>query len=388
MVERDIIKVGVIGTGFIGHGLMLAIKQQPDMIVSCVLTRRNLKDLPESENYTNSVNELIDQSHLVVECTGDPIFSTDVLSQVMDAPLPVVTMDSELQVTSGSYLSQKGFITEAEGDQPGALAAFHRDVVAMGFTPLVYGNLKGFLNHNPTLEDMQYWSKVQGISLDQVTGFTDGTKLQVEQVLVANGLGAGIATQGMYGYAAEEIEEGAKRLADRAKEFGGPISDYLLCSPQAKKKFPAGIFITAEHDPQQAPALKYLKLGDGPYYTLWRNYHLCHLEIPKTIRHVIQGGDVLLDNSDHPTASVAVLAKTELKPGTIIERALGSFLVRGEAVVIKSVPNHVPVGLMSKAVVTHTIEPGQTITFDDVEIPDTLAYQAWLYTLKLIHAIE
>ena len=40
---------------------------------------------------------------------------------------------------------------------------------------------------------MLHWSRRNGISLPMVTAFTDGTKLQIEQALVANGLGATIA---------------------------------------------------------------------------------------------------------------------------------------------------------------------------------------------------
>lgn len=384
MTLNHLTKIGIIGTGFIGDGLLKTIGLLPNMTVSCILTRRNLSEFSNQDLYTNSVDKLIDCSELVVECSGDPVYATDILVKVLQAGIPVVTMDAELHVTSGSYLSQKGLITEAEGDQPGTLAALHRDIVTMGFKPLVYGNLKGFLNHYPTLEEMQYWSRIQGISLEQVTGFTDGTKLQIEQVLVANGLGAKIAIQGMYGYLGEDIEEGSIRLAEQAKAIGAPISDYLLCHPQAKKKFPAGVFITAEYDHRQASALKYLKLGNGPFYTLIRNYHLCHLEIPKTIRQVIRGDGVLLDNSDHPSASVAVISKTLLKPGTRITRAGRSFQVRGEAISIDAVPNHVPIGLMGNAVITRMIEPGQMILFDDVEIADSLAFQGWKYSLSLV----
>lgn len=383
MTSNQGTKIGIIGTGFIGEGLLKTIGLLPNMGVSCVLTRRNPTNFSDQDLYTNSVDQLIDCSEVVVECSGDPVYSTEILLKVMQAGLPVVTMDAELHVTTGSYLSQQGFITEAEGDQPGTLAALHRDIVTMGFKPLVYGNLKGFLNHYPTLEEMQHWSSVQGISLEQVTGFTDGTKLQIEQVLVANGLGAKIAIQGMYGYISEDIQEGSIRLAEQAKEMGAPISDYLLCHPQAKKRFPAGVFITAEYDHRQAAALRYLKLGDGPFYTLIRNYHLCHLEIPKTIRQVIQGDGVLLNNSDHPSASVAVISKTLLKPGTRITRSGRNFLVRGEAIPIDAVPNHVPIGLMSNAVITRAVEPGQMILFDYVEIADSLAYQAWKYSLNL-----
>jgi len=383
MKHHDKKKIGIIGTGFIGGGLKKTINGLDDMVVSSVLTRRNLNDFPDDGVYTNSYQELIDKSDLVVECNGDPVYVTEIINKALTAGRPVVTMDSELHITSGSFLSTRGLITEAEGDQPGALAALNHDLVTMGFKPLVYGNLKGFLNHNPTREDMLYWAKVGGISLDQVTSFTDGTKIQIEQVLVANGLGATIGQRGMYGFESEDIDEGSIRLADKAKELGKPISDYLLCSPSAKKKFPAGIFITAEYDQIQAPALKYLKLGPGPYYTMIRNYHLCHLEIPITIRHVFKNGEILLNNSDHPVASVGVIAKKSIPAGTFLERSERNFQIRGEAILIKDHPNHVPVGLISDVVIKRQVEPGQMLTFDDVDVPDSLALRAWRYTLCL-----
>jgi len=383
MPAGKISKIGIIGTGFIGNGLLKTLHLFPDMEISAVLTRRNLNDFPEQSYYTNSLQELIDKSELVVECNGDPVYATGLVSKILEAGIPVVTMDAELHITAGSYLSQKGIFTEAEGDQPGTLAALQRDLVTMGFVPLVYGNLKGFLNYYPTPEEMHYWAEVQGISLEQVTGFTDGTKVQIEQVLVANGLGAVIAQKGMYGYLSEDVEEGSKRLAERAKEIGKPISDFLLNDPKAKKKFPAGVFITAEYADNQARALKYLKLGEGPFYTLIRNYHLCHLEIPKTIHQVLNGNGVLLDNSQKPTASVCVIAKKELEPGTLLRRIDRNFLIRGEAIAIKEAPQHVPIGLMSNVRIKRHVKSGQMLTFDDVEIGDTPALEGWKYTLSL-----
>lgn len=137
-------KIGIIGTGFIGNGLKNVIALLPDMTVSSILTQRNLNDFPAESGYTNSVQELIDTSELVVECNGDPIYATDVVDQVMAAKIPVVTMDAELHITSGSYLLTKGFITEAEGDQPGAIAKLNRELIAVGFKPIVFGNIKAF----------------------------------------------------------------------------------------------------------------------------------------------------------------------------------------------------------------------------------------------------
>ena len=64
-------------------------------------------------------------------------------------------------------------------------------------------------------------------------------------------------------------------------------------------------------------------------------------------------------------------------PGYRIERGLGSFDVRGMAVRIIEHPDHVPIGLLENAVVTKRIDRGHQVTFDDVELPNTLALRAW-----------
>ena len=129
---------------------------------------------------------------------------------VFEAGVPVVTINAELQVTTGSYLCGKGFLTEAEGEQPGSLAALREEALQMGFQPLVYGNMKGYLNHNPSPEDMAYWSKRQGISIEQTTSFTDGTKVQIEQVVVGNGFGATITRRGLEGLASTDLNVSGK----------------------------------------------------------------------------------------------------------------------------------------------------------------------------------
>lgn len=369
-------RVGIVGTGFIATGLIRALENQGDLVVSRVLTRRNILDvenIPFPEKLTNSVNELIENSDIVVECSGDVIYGTDVIDKVFDSSLPVVTMNSELQVTTGSYFAKKGFITEAEGDQPGSLAALKENVIQMGFEPVVYGNIKGFLNHNPSREDMLFWSKKQGISMEMVTSFTDGTKVQVEQALVANGLGATITQKGLAGLEVPDVRVGGQELSRLAAEIDTSISDYIVC-PSG----PPGVFISAKHNENQQKALSYLKLGEGPFYTLTAPFHLCHLEIVKTIRRVFNGGGILLNNSTSPSISVAAIAKRELHPGEKIDKGIGSFQVRGEAVKIVEEPNHIPIGLLSNAKLIKPVNTGEIVTFSDVEIPETLALKFWL----------
>mgnify|MGYP001260867712 FL=1 len=368
-------RIGVVGTGLIGKGLTMELERQPDLEVGSVLTRRDIGSMdghPSREKLTNDVEHFLARVDLVVECSGDCIYGTEVIDRSIRAGLPVVTMNAELQVTTGSWFARRGFITEAEGDQPGCLAALKENAVSMGFEPVVYGNIKGFLNTNPAREDMEYWSARNGTTLGMTTSFTDGTKVQIEQVLVANGLGAAIVKPGLAGPAAEDAHEGGLLLAGMAERIGMPVSDYILAP-----KLPPGVFITARHDERQRDALRYYKMGAGPYYTLLVNFHLCHLEIIKTIRRVLAGGGVLLNNGVQPKYSVAALAKRDLARGERIEKGIGSFEVRGVAVETAEVPDHVPIGLLADARLIRPVKEGQLITFADVELPDTLALRAW-----------
>ena len=162
-------KIGIIGTGFVARGLMYSLKYHPQLELVWVLTRRSIKsltDVPAAKILiTHDIDKLIKNCDLIVECSGDVIHATELVEKVLKAGLPVVTMDSELQITSGTILRKMGTFIEAEGDQPGTLAALDYEVRSMGFKPIVYGNIKRFLNLNPTREEMEYWSNRQGIKV-------------------------------------------------------------------------------------------------------------------------------------------------------------------------------------------------------------------------------
>jgi predicted homoserine dehydrogenase-like protein len=363
-------RVGIVGTGFIAEGLLRMVPTCDGFALGRVLTRRpgGTVENIDTELLTSSIQELVDASDIVVECSGDVVHATDVVNAALEAGKKMVTLNSELQVTVGSHFCDRGLITEAEGDQPGSLAALANEAAGMGFRPLVYGNMKGFLNHTPTPDDMDYWSKRNGISVVQVTSFTDGSKLQLEQALIANGLGATIARRGLMGLRDEELQVSANKLAAVAKGMGRAISDYVM-----NGALPPGVFVVVEHPFERPEVLRYLKLGDGPFYTLVKPYHLCHLEMMKTIRDVASGAGPLLNNSSAPTVNVAAVAKRDLDRGTPIPHAVGGFTVRGEAVSFAEEPSAVPIGILDRARIVRRVEKEQVLTWDDVEIPESLA---------------
>lgn len=372
-------RIGVVGTGFISRHFCLSVKVHPGYRVSSVLTRRgDCSEHPEAALVTRDPEKFLSSCDLVLECSGDPIHASNVVAQALDGKQPVVTMNAEFQITAGSYFVGKGLLTEAEGDQPGVLAALHREALELGFTPLAYGNMKGFLNPDPTPEEMEYWAKRQGISVPMVTSFTDGTKVQVEQVLVGNGLGATIAQEGLLGPALDNLDEASQLFTRHARALGKPITDYVLSG-----KLSHGVFLVASHQPEQREALKYLKLGDGPHYTLIRPNIFVHLEIMKSVKRLWQERSVTLDNSARPRLSVAAIAKKDLPAGTRIDKAVGSFAFRGMAVEIARHPQHVPIGLVQQAVLARPVERGQILQFQEVELPASLAVEAWRHTAAL-----
>ncbi|HHJ19547.1 MAG TPA: NAD(P)-dependent oxidoreductase [Gammaproteobacteria bacterium] len=371
-------KIGIVGTGYIASGIYEQIKDEAEIKVSKILTRRPLDSsigLPLSI-LTHSAEAMIEDCDLIVEASGDAIYATEVLLKAQQAGKPIITMNPEFQITTGSYFVDKGYITDADGDQPGCLARLKQEVEGLNFKPLAYLNIKGFLNLLPPEDEMRYWAERQKLSLEQTISFTDGSKVQIEQALVANGLNADIAQDGMLGPKIENMAD-TGFLADTAKEMGQPISDYILCA-----NAPPGVLIIAEHalahERRGNVALNKLLTSDGKYFRLLMPHHLIFLEVIKTIRDWISGAPPLLNNSPTPRIGVCALAKKPLHKGDTIERGLGSFETRGSTVRIQEHPDHVPICLLQQARLLNDIAPGQPVNFSDVELPESKALEIYL----------
>jgi predicted homoserine dehydrogenase-like protein len=375
MNDAPRLNIGIIGTGFVSRHFIWELERRPAYRLAKVLTRRALDDcaeFPRPDALTDSLDALIEASDVVFECSGDAFHAATTIGRALDAGRPVVTLNAEFHATIGSAFVERGLLSEAEGDQPGCLAALHEDAVAMGFQPLVYANMKAFLNRNPTPEEMRYWAAKQNYSIAMVTAFTDGTKVQIEQCLVANGLGAGIAQEDLIGLQTRDLRHAAAALGKVADQAGRPISEYIL-----DIGLQHGVFVIARHDERQATALRNFKMGEGPYYVLVKDYCLVQLEVFKTIERLVRERRPLLNNSALPRVSVASIAKRELAPGETIERGYGSFELRGSCVNIAERPGHLPICLASDLRIKRRVEEGQILTLDDVELPETPGLQAW-----------
>jgi predicted homoserine dehydrogenase-like protein len=253
------------------------------------------------------------------------------------------------------------------GDQPGSLSNLIARAKLMGFDILIAGNMKRFLNRYATQGEMAAWAKDKGLAVRQTTSFTDGTKQSIEMNLVANYFGLDILKTGMEGPQVEEVH-GSIIAFDLDKIPSGGVVDYVL----GKTLFPGVFLITTHPDPNQKQYLRYLGLGEGPYYVLFEPYHLCHLEVPSTIFKAVLFNIETINNGLSPVVKTASFAKRDLKKGEILD-GIGGDTVYGNIEKFEKAVDLLPVGLAEEAVLKKGIKKDQPIKISDVILPENAA---------------
>jgi predicted homoserine dehydrogenase-like protein len=310
---------------------------------------------------------------VVVDCTGAVEFGAHVALSAIDNGKHLVLMNAEVDATLGSILAKKadsaGIVyTGMDGDQPGVQMNLIRFVRGLGVTPMVSGNIKGLQDRfrNPTTQEG--FAKQWGQDVHMVTSFADGTKVSVEQALVANAAGLSVHKRGCLG---REFDGHVDELTsaydlDELRELGGAV-DYVV-----KTKPGPGVFVLGtQDDPKQQHYLNLYKLGEGPLYSFYTPYHLCHFEIPSTIARAALVGDACIRPlPDGPRVEVVSVAKKDLRAGEVLD-SLGGYTYYGECekAAIQRSENLLPVGLAEGAVLNRDVSTDEVISYSDVTLP-------------------
>ena len=111
-------------------------------------------------------------------------------------------------------------------------------------------------------------------------------------------------------------------------------------------------------------------MGEGPYFTFHRPYHLTSLEVPLTCARVVLYGKAGMVPLAKPSAEVAAIAKKDMMPGDTLD-AIGEFCYLAWIMTAADAreAGAVPCGLLHKAKVIKTIAKGQLITTANVQVP-------------------
>ena len=206
--------------------------------------------------------------------------------------------------------------TGCDGDQPGVQMNLVRFVKGIGLRPLVAGNVKGLHDpyRNPTTQ--KGFAEQWGQDPAMVTSFADGTKISFEQAIVANATGMTVERRGMRGADHRgHVDELVKMYDVEELERLGGVVDYVVGSQPGP-----GVFVLATHDdPRQRHYLNLYKLGEGPLYSFYTPYHLCHFEVPNSVARAALFGDATLRPLGPPTVEVVTTAKIDLHAGEQID---------------------------------------------------------------------
>jgi predicted homoserine dehydrogenase-like protein len=308
----------------------------------------------------------------VIEVTGTIEYAAGVVLAAFEHGKHVVIMNAELDGTVGSILkveaNKAGVIyTVSDGDQPGVQLNLYRFVRQLGLRPVLCGNIKGLQDpyRNPTTQEG--FAKRWGQNPRMVTSFADGTKISFEQAIVANATGMTVARRGMSGHEFKGHVDEATSLYD-ADELGalGGVVDYLVGALPGP-----GVFVYGTHDdPKQRHYLNLYKLGEGPLYSFYVPYHLCHFEVPMTVARAVLFGDVALQPLGAAQVEVVTTAKTDLPAGTVLD-ALGGYHTYGEAerADVTQQQALLPIGVAEGCRLLRDVAKDDVLGYADVELP-------------------
>lgn len=394
------VRVAMAGCGFMGRGLVNQIVNSvPGMTLAAIAVRNvdsavralgdaGVEDVAIAES-VRQLNKAIrggipavtqdfeaitksDEIDVVIDVTGAVEFGCHLALDCFANGKHLVLMNAEVDATVGAELGRLAdaagvVFTGCDGDQPGVQMNLIRFMRSIGVTPLLSGNIKGLQDpyRNPTTQEG--FAKRWGQDPWMVTSFADGTKMSVEQSIVANATGMSVHKRGMLGRDHEgHVDELTEMYdIDELRALGGAV-DYVVGS----KPNPGIYCLGAHDDPKQQHYLELYKLGKGPLYSFYTPYHLCHFEVPITAARAVLMGDPTVRALPVRHVEAVTTAKTDLKAGTVLDR-LGGYHYYGEAekAHIARSERLLPIGAAVGCTLLRDVPKGATLTYDDVALP-------------------
>lgn len=394
LAEPDI-AVAVVGAGFAGRGVVYQLERSVGMRPALVVNRTAQRAVdayvmagwspgdvvvsddpiilgeavsdgrPAVTSSPEAVPELAG-IQMVVEATGALGYGAQAILGCLQAGQDVVSLNAEVDATVGHLLHdtarRNGTVyTIADGDQPGVLLRQLEFVHGMDFEIAAALNCKRNLHVHQNPDDSARYSARDGTSVAMTTAYGDGTKMQVENAVVANLTGLVPDRRGMHGI--------RTTLATAVQDVLAAVSRRGVVDFTLGGDFAAGVFVIGRApEPEVAgPYLRFLKMGDGPEYLFFRPYHLVHLELPITVAEVALDRHGLGVPAGEPVAEVVAVAKRDLAAGDQLD-GIGGFDCYGHVDTVQRAAGLLAVGLSAHARMTRPVLRDEPIPLDAVEL--------------------
>jgi predicted homoserine dehydrogenase-like protein len=388
------IKAGIIGCGQMGSGLAHTINNIRGMQVHAIAdieperARKTLIDIgiPAANiritEKQGEANDLLNQGKFIVtpdallmtrldlidanvEATGVTDVGARVAFDSIERKKPIIMLNVETDVTIGAYLNQlarknNALYTVASGDEPGVCKMLYEQAVLAGFEIISIGKGKNNpIDFDATPESCQEEAASKDMNPKILASFLDGTKTMVEMAAVSNSTGLVADTPGMHGPKVE-IDE---LLQYYIPEADGGILSQAGCVDYSTGAIAPGVFvIVRSYDERIRKDMHFITKAKGPYYLLFRPYHLCDLETPQSIAEAVLLNEVTVA-AETMHSEVATIAKRNIRKGEVI-KGIGSADIFGriytyaDAYASKSIP----LGIAENGIAKSDIRKGELIT--------------------------
>ena len=404
--EGKPVRIGLIGCGEMGTDIVTAVSMMQGIEVSAICERtppaarkaidiaygnkgRTYSDVSKPEGVSLAIekgdiavtsdasdiykNEQID---VIVDATGVPGVGAEIGLAAMEHGKHLVMMNVEADVTIGAYLKREAARLGVQyslgaGDEPSSCMELINFVSAMGHEIVCAGKGKNNpLNIDAIPDDYEAEAKSRNMNTRMLVEFVDGSKTMVEMAAIANATGLVPDVAGMHGPAAS-LADLPKVLCP--KEDGGILSKKGCVDYTVGKGVAPGVFVIAEMShPRLRERMHDLKLGEGPYFTFYRPYHLTSLEVPLTCARVALYGQPDMTPLDTPVAEVCAVAKRDLAAGETLDM-IGQYTYRAFTLTTTDAraQGAIPCGLLEGAKTTKPIKRGELITTANTAVDET-----------------
>ncbi|WP_206858655.1 NAD(P)H-dependent oxidoreductase [Candidatus Enterococcus mangumiae] len=384
------IKVGVIGAGQMGFGMVSQISTIPGMIVGGISDINLDAAKRAADAYNASAEQKIniltstdfkeivnsDNVEIIVDATGVPEAGAKIALATLIAKKHLVLLNVEIDITVGPLMKQlydaAGLIyTGSDGDEPAATVQMYEFAKSMGMEVLVAGKGKNnALKVNANPDTAQAEADAKGMNSHMLAAFQDGTKTMAEMNLLSNAIGYLPDVVGMHGIAADL--DGTVEKLD-LKENGGILNNFGVV--EYVDGIAPGIFciVKGQNEGVQHELNYLMKKGERDHHLLYRPYHLCSLETPLTIARAVLENDTAIVPMGAPISETVAVAKRDIKAGEKID-GIGGYCVRGvlETHADMKKNGNVPIGLVGGgSVAKRDIKGGAFLTMDDIELDES-----------------
>jgi len=403
--EQRAIRVGLVGAGFMGKGIVEVIESVIGMNVVAIsdIEREKAADCYRNISFDNykeikrardaqkvlfpeeriiaedyKVITELEGIDIVIEATGVPQVGAEVAFNSIMNKRHIGMLNVETDVTIGYHLSsmarRMGVVyTVCTGDEPAAIKELYDFAKTLGFTVIACGKGKNNpLDVTATPSSLKEQAHNKGLNPKILTEFVDGTKTMVEMSCIANAACLTVDKRNMHGPHVN-IDELAKTFCK--KTMGGILEcegvvDYAIGDVAP------GIFVVVKHKGKVVnETMKYLRIGDGPQFLLYRPYHLTNIEVPISVAMASLYHKPSIAAGSSPTTEVITIAKRDLKRGDSID-CIGGCTVYGgiERYGSAKKENLLPLGISEGAELVREVKKGDALVYKDVKLKDTLLY--------------